>query len=590
MEVTLSGRLYDVVRQTSIRNIEEAIVELVTNSVDAYNKVNADIMDIWIEILRLPPSHNKTNVSVTDQARGMTHEEMVNCLLTIGSYTADATSRGLIGRGCKDCSFLGDITFTCIKDGLLNSLVLHQNRKASFLVEDATVTDEMRKKYNIAKNGCRVDILVNSKIVPAINVCYNALRNNIYLRDIFSKAYVVLKEIVPVDQEHVISPVIPGVYADDFSANITFDQRVTFTYPERKLVISCDYPVPGYNTTAHLEIYRSKVKMPFPKRADQRQFGINVRSTRSVFENSALYYDGGAKVQDYLFNPNIQFISGNLTCDAIEQLAKDAIDGKTSLLNPYLVIDPNRRGGLMKEHPFTAALYQYAYYMLAIIIQRVQDTYEEEIIDNGNAGDILNSLSQFVSNLLPGNAPLYAFRTHDDQEKLNTVADKLQNVDLDSEFLGLTWDQIQEMAANKSININSNPPRKSNFNISFTQDPTVNTPYTLLYLPGQVSMKVNANDPSIKPFVAISDSSVNLNNAGKAMTSVGAMVLDATSDLLVRQGIMTQQTSNLDINAFNEYQYNYNTSRASVANGIFSTVTSGVAQIKSSSSTTVPTS
>lgn len=585
MEVTLSGRLYDVVRQTSIRNVEEAMVELITNSIDAYNKAGIEIMDIWIEILRLPPSHNKTNVSVTDKARGMTKDEMVNCLLTIGSYTADSSSRGLIGRGCKDCSFLGDITFTCIKDGLLNTLVLRQNRTAEFLVEDQAVTDDIRKSFGIVENGCRVDLLVNAKIVPEIKQCYGALKNNIYLRDIYSKAYVVLKESVPTDQTQTIVPKIPGVYVDDFSTTINFDQRIVYIYPERKLVISCDYPLPAYNTTAHLEIYRNKVKMPFPKRADQRQFGINVRSSRTIFENSALYYEGGAKVQDYIFNPNIQYISGSLTCDAIEQIAKDAIDGKTTADNPYLVIDPNRRGGLMKEHPFTAALYQYAYYMLSIIIQRVQDAHEEEIIDNGNAKDVLNSLSQFVSNLLPGNAPLYAFRTHDDQEKLNTVADKLRNVNLDSEFLGLTWEQIQEMAQNKAINIESTQSSKNVFNISFTQDPTVTTPYTLLYLPGHVSMKVNANDPSIKPYVQITESSVDLINSGKALTTVGGMVTDATSDLLVRQGIMTQQTSNLDINSFNEYQYNYNMSRGSVASGIFSTVTAGVLQIKSGTGT-----
>ena len=102
-------------------------------------------------------------------------------------------------------------------------------------------------------------------------------------------------------------------------------------------------------------------------------------------------------------------------------------------------------------------------------------------------------------------------------------------------------------------------------------------------------MKVNANDPTIKQYVAITDSSVNLVNSGKALTSVGNMVLDATSDLMVRQGIMTQQTTNLDINGFNEYQYNYNQSRATVANGIFSTVISGLTQIKSESSSSSTT-
>lgn len=556
MELTLSGRLHEVIRQNSIRTAYEALVELVTNSVDAYNKVNNDRRDIWIEVSR--GNEGKTALIVTDQARGMNHDEMKSSLLVVGGYTASDNSRGFIGRGCKDCSFLGNISFTCIKDGVLNKLIIYQNRTAEFLIENVPVDDNIRKLYQIVINGCRVELECTSNLIPHIHEFYECLRCNVFLRNIYSDCMIVLKE-----------------------PSLNFDQRLIFHYPERNLVISCDYEVPGYNTTAHLEIYRSKLPMPFPKASDQRQFAINVQSSRSVFENSALYYIGGAKVQDYIFNPNIQLISGTLTCEAIESIAKDAIDGKISPSNPYLVIDPNRRNGLVKDHPFTIALYQYAYYVLSIIIQRVQDTREEDLLGNGDCADLMKSLSDFISNMLPDSGPLYAFRTHDDQDKLNKLAETIKNVNLDSEFLGLTWEQIQEMARNKFIQLESNNVNSKSFDISFTKDPTVTTPYTLLYLPGKVSMKINANDPIISPYINITDTEVNLINAGKAMTSVGNLVIDATSDLVVRRNIMQNQTSSLDINGFNEYQYSYNSSRYNVAPGIFSRILDGVAVIKS---------
>lgn len=557
MELSLSGRLHEVIRQNSIRTIYEALVELITNSEDAYRRVGKNVRDIWVEIFRRVEDQ-KTDVFVIDQARGMTKEEMLSCLLTVGNYTADEDSRGFIGRGCKDCSFLGDITFTCIRDGKINQLTIYQTRLAEIIIDNLDVTQEDRSRYNIFENGCNVKLSVSSVMVPKIDVFYDSLKNNVYLRNIYETSYVIVKE-----------------------KEASFDRKVEFRYPERSLVVSCDYDVPGYDTTAHLEIYRSKVQMPFPRSPDQRQFAINVQSSRSVFENSALYFSGGSKIQDYIFNPSIQHISGTLHCDKIEQLAKEAIEGKITPLNPYLVIDPNRRNGLMKDHPFTAALYTHAYYMLSIIVERVQDTKEEDLLGDGNAADILKSLSDFVNGLLPGTSTMYAFRSHDDQDKLNHLSETMKNVNLDSDFLGLTWEQIQELARNKVLQFDSTEVSGNGFNISFTQDPTVTTPYTLLYLPGKISMKINTRDPTISPFISVDEGKVDLVNSGKSMTSIGNMVLEATTDLVVRRNVMQSQTSSLDINSFNEYIHNYNGGRNAIAPGIFDKVVAGIQQFKS---------
>ena len=559
MELEISSRLLETTRQNSIRTVNEALVELITNSIDAYSTTGKERRDVWITIDR--KDKERVNLNVIDQAKGMSIQEMRSAILTVGNYTSSDSSRGFFGRGAKDCSFLGNITFTGIKDGKISQIVIYQTMKAVILIEDEPVNDIHRNEYKIIENGLHVNMKLLHSMVSRTDVLYNELKNNVYLRDIYSRNMIVLKE-----------------------EDIFFDQRITFSYPERKSVLICDYDVPGYNTKAHLEIYVSKERMPFPKTSDQRQFGINIQSSKTIFENSALYYSGTGKVvQDYIFNDNIRRISGVLICDEIEKLARDAVSGNVSSTNPYLVIDPSRRGGLIKDHPFTAALYESAYYALSIIIEKVQDTHEESILENGNSADFMKSLSDFMSNQLPKNAIMYAFRTHEDQDKLDKLTNNMQNVQLDSEFLGLTWEQLQELSRNRSLNLDQGSTSSAGFDISFSKDPTMNTPYSLLYLPGKVSMKINANDTSIKPFIEITDNSVNMVNIGKGYTAVANMVTDAATDLTVRKNIMQNNTNSLDINGFNEYQYSYNDSRYNIAPAIYSRVISSIEAAKYSS-------
>jgi hypothetical protein len=96
-------------------------------------------------------------------------------------------------------------------------------------------------------------------------------------------------------------------------------------------------------------------------------------------------------------------------------------------------------------------------------------------------------------------------------------------------------------------------------------------------------MKININDPSMKAFVTTNSDAVNLVNPGKALTAVGTMVTEATGDMIVRRNIMTNKTSSLDINSFNEYNSHYNSVRQDIAPNIFSSILGGISSIKNSS-------
>jgi hypothetical protein len=279
-----------------------------------------------------------------------------------------------------------------------------------------------------------------------------------------------------------------------------------------------------------------------------------------------------------MWGPNIRYLIGVLKCNAIDRLAREAIDGHLSALNPFLLIDPNRRTGLVKDHPFTLALYGPAYQVLEVVLNRIQDTRDDQMLEIGNAKDVVQSLNDLVSDLLPSENVLYTWRDKATHSNLTAMSQQLQNVHLDSSFLGLSWEEIQNLTQKKFLDSSAAP---SSFKISFTNDPNLRDPYQILYLPGQINLKINALDHSIKDYVEIKDGAVHLTNSGKALTVVGSMVLDATNNLLVRKQILSGSTSTLDLNAYNEYLYHYQTARKSIASSIMGRIGDGIKSLKS---------
>ena len=70
----------------------DAFVELITNADDAYDKGNIKKKKIHIDL-----DYNGL-LSVTDQAIGLTGDEMKNCFLQIGNYTSQEDNRGFFTR------------------------------------------------------------------------------------------------------------------------------------------------------------------------------------------------------------------------------------------------------------------------------------------------------------------------------------------------------------------------------------------------------------------------------------------------------------------------------------------------------------
>ena len=137
--IQFNERAYKFIRGSAVNHIIDAIVELITNADDAYDKGNILKKKINIHI-----DYNGL-LKVTDQALGLNSESMKKCFLQVGNYTSQENNRGFFSRGAKDISSLGNVYFESIKDDKYSKLLLDKNAKGELQISDIPVTKEIRK-------------------------------------------------------------------------------------------------------------------------------------------------------------------------------------------------------------------------------------------------------------------------------------------------------------------------------------------------------------------------------------------------------------------------------------------------------------
>jgi hypothetical protein len=159
-------------------------------------------------------------------------------------------------------------------------------------------------------------------------------------------------------------------------------KKLVYYEPQGELVVKEEYSVPGYpDAKARLIIYKSAE--PLNDLSDKfRKSGIIIKGKRGIHECSLLQpsFESDSLGKKYF---------GRIECEHIDYLM-DEYDKRLSnreapsIENPCLVIDPNRRYGLDREHPFTKALLEVPTQRLKELIDKERASVEkskEDIID-----------------------------------------------------------------------------------------------------------------------------------------------------------------------------------------------------------------
>lgn len=370
-------------RDHTIRDVYDALVELITNADDSYarlykhGRIPKDGGNIIIEYLAQRKGKPSLLV-VRDRAEGMDLKDMTERLLWMGRRSSELGNRGYMGRGARDCTALGEIIFEAIKnDRFYKCRITHG---LEFIPEGdgLRVTAQLRDRLGISRgNGTSVTIsLIPRVTLPRFDSLASDLPRHYALRDImgeYSPARVKLRKMATGQS-----------------------QRLVYRQPDGELVLEKELDIPNYPAAkATLKIWKSSSRLEPAGRGDRFQrCGIVIKGQRAVHECS---WPTSRLKND----PYAEHFFGRLDCPFIDELLADYEERFRQKqdfdeTNPRLVIDPSRRGGLERTHPFAKSLLAEAGKKLEGIVKEYRDA-ERKVrreVANAQTKERLNRLAR----------------------------------------------------------------------------------------------------------------------------------------------------------------------------------------------------
>lgn len=397
--ISISERAYKYIRQFTIKSVNDALIELITNCVDAYRKTSVDVREIDIDI------YDNTKIIVTDRAIGLTSEELKKCFLQVGTYTADDTSRGFFSRGAKDISALGDVTFIAIKNGKYSKCILDTDAYGEMLVSDEDVTDDIRELLKIPVNGLSVmlELLPNFQSINIDNT-YEGICKLACLRDINS------------DPKNIIM-----MRRYDVNINKNFEKRVQYSYPASTLILDLEYVIPNYpDERARLVVYKTDKPIPQPVEEQMLEFGFIIKDDKTVFEVNTID-------PKFRWNPYINYIYGYIYTTSISNFLIDYDISGTTNNNPYPIIDPSRITGVNKMHPLIQNLYALPLVRIDAILRELNNSISSKSVTIEDINDLLDELGKYGLDIIKKNDVPINFLPSYDSNLFKAIQDDREN-------------------------------------------------------------------------------------------------------------------------------------------------------------------
>ncbi len=334
-DLTYTKRFGVLAAQQSIQTVWDLLVELVTNADESYGRlyresaIRHDGGQILVEV-EPHRGAERSIIKVSDRAEGIADLDAV--IPEVGKRTSTEGDRGFMGRGLKDCASLGLVEVATTHNGIFRR---------------AEITEHFKyRPYPPVKipshNGTVVSVSLKPSLkhegvsVPQAPTLATRLPWHFALRDILSPEYpgrVLLK------------------YGDEKAIPISAEPLAG------ELVHDEEFVVPGYpNVRARFQLWRAAE--PIEDLNAGKNFnrnGVLVKGVRGIFECSFLAPDLGR-------DPAAERYFGRLSCPDIDRLAREFDDRLQREEaqpndNPRLLLDPNRREGLVRDHPFVVALF-----------------------------------------------------------------------------------------------------------------------------------------------------------------------------------------------------------------------------------------
>lgn len=376
--INISQRAYKFIKGFTINYVYEGLVELITNSDDAYDRGN-----IKEKFIHIKCDYKNMITSVRDQAIGLSGENMEKCFLQVGEYTSSDKSRGFFSRGAKDISVLGKITFESIKDNKYSKVTLDENSLGKIIHQDENVTSEIRGRLGIPNNGLLVTINHNSNIkMDQPDFLTNRFTKYYSLRKIFSdpNTFVTLE-----------------VTNHSLKYNRNYDLK--YKFPSGEIALYLNYTLPSYpDANVDFVLNKSNVDL-FEDEYNNIQFsefGILICNNKSIHDNNLL------DNQHFHYNAYKKYF-GFINTNYLHTLMYEYdINGPTEL-NPSPIIDPSRMNGLNTKHPFYQELIKIPKDRIRLLLEETDSQLNERTFYINDINLLIDELNLVGSDIIESN-------------------------------------------------------------------------------------------------------------------------------------------------------------------------------------------
>jgi len=382
IEYTGRALLQDA-QEAMVGNIVRGLVELITNSDDAYARLGDNKKGRIIVEVEHRRKGKTWKVVVRDRASGMSQEELKTRITRLGErssgFERGLDVRGNRGRGAKDLVAFGPVEFETIKDNLHSYLRLEQDGSYQISHRPRHPTEQDREGLGVKRgNGTVVTVEVAPSICcPQHDNLITQLQRHYQLRGIMADP----------------SREVTLVNANDGSR-----RRLTYQVDDSEFVVDQALKIEAYpEAQVHLRLWRLPERCERPRSDPTRHSGILVKGRRAIYENSLFSYES---------SPHAGWYAGLLECPLIDQLAREYDDRQEAEeahpeTNPTPIIS-RRREGLAPDHPFARALGEVLDEVLRERVRIEEERQRKEAggIENENTRRALSRMAREAARFL----------------------------------------------------------------------------------------------------------------------------------------------------------------------------------------------
>ena len=413
-------------------SIIKGLIELITNSHDAYGKKSGTI-DI---------SYLNGKISITDSAGGI--KDIANSL-RIGARSADfytsKGTRGRLGRGLKDVPILAEnnsFTIETIHNGKYTKLVFQNSHKYNEINLNNTATKKDFNSVGCGKNG-------GTKI-----------------------SFKLKKTITKTKFENLASKL-----SDDFELRGIYKERdVYLSSGSKKTKLNCSFDVNTYTElinrkieiNGYGEIDFKLYKLPNPSdelpSANNRtaEAGLLIRGNNNNFENTLFGFNK---------RNGSPFFHGTILAPQIEDLylkydqnEKNEIEPRAD--NPIPIINPSR-SGLDRNHPFVSEMVSEVESLLSEEFDRFDDEMNSssDILESKSQDELVRELSKLMKSIFEEDLEVSNEIILTDDLELrpfptNIILNKKKNISILADIKNVALgDKVELKINNKNISYNT---------------------------------------------------------------------------------------------------------------------------------------